>query len=124
MTSLTPLLPLVSRKGCEAGTTVLAGLLGEALEAQEAASKRTDDLKQLQPKGLMELFTPEKPNGTGSAPKKAQDKGQKEKPREQRQPPPPHPKELQQLEEREEGEMPVIPKKKEAPTPRRSEPER
>jgi hypothetical protein len=60
MTSLSPLLPLVGRKGCEEGSKVLAGLLGEALEAQEAASKRTDDLKQLQPKGLMELFTPEK----------------------------------------------------------------
>jgi hypothetical protein len=78
MTSLTPLLPLVSRKSCEAGTTVLAGLLGEALEAQEASSKRSDDLKQLQPKGLMELFTPEK--GNGAAVKSlGQGKGQKEK---------------------------------------------
>jgi hypothetical protein len=48
---MTSLLPLVSRKSCEAGTTVLAGLLGEALEAQDAASQRTDDLKHLQPKG-------------------------------------------------------------------------
>jgi hypothetical protein len=84
MTSLSPLLPLVSRKSCEAGTTVLAGLLGEALEAQEAASKRTDDLKQLQPKGLMALFTPEK--------------GQKEKPQAQAPPPPPPRQEQQQHE--------------------------
>ncbi len=83
MTSLSPLLPFVSRKSCEAGTSVLAGLLGEALEAQEAASKRTYDLKQLQPKGLMELFTPEKANGPAVAVKgkaqEAKDKGQKEK---------------------------------------------
>jgi hypothetical protein len=84
MTSLSPLLPLVSRKSCEAGTTVLAGLLSEALEAEEASSKRTGDLKQLQPKGLMELFTPEKGNAAAA---KSRDKGQKEKP--QHPPPPP-----------------------------------
>jgi hypothetical protein len=35
-------------------------LLGEALEAQEAASKRADALKQLKPRALMELLTPDK----------------------------------------------------------------
>jgi hypothetical protein len=78
MTNLLPLLPVVSRKSCEAGTNMLAGLLGEALEAQEAASKRTDDLKQMNHKGLMELFTPEKGKGpavNGSLVKK---KAQKE----------------------------------------------
>jgi hypothetical protein len=110
MTSLSPLLPLVSRKGCEAGTTVLAGLLGEALEAQEAASKRSDDLKQLQPKGLMELFTPEKGNaGKGLVQDKGQQKQQQQKQQQQQQPPPPAPRQDHQVGE---GEVLVSPKKK------------
>jgi hypothetical protein len=115
VTSLSPLLPLVSRKSCEAGTTVLAGLLAEALEAQEASSKRTDDLKQLQPKGLMELFTPEK--GSAAAKNGVQDKGQKEQPRHQQQvhasPPPPPPRQQEQQHEGGGAAVPVSPKAQE-----------
>jgi hypothetical protein len=56
---------------------VLAGLLGEALEAQEASSKRTEDLKQLQPKGMMELFTPEKGSAAAVSAQRAKNNGQK-----------------------------------------------
>ncbi len=110
MASLSPLLPFLSRKSCEAGTNMLAGLLGEAIGAQETASKRTDDLKQLQPKGLMELFTPEKANGAATT-VKASGEGQKEKPQPQR----------RQLEERgaaAAGGVPVSPRKK-AETPKK-----
>jgi hypothetical protein len=116
MTSLSPLLPLVSRKSCEAGTTVLAGLLCEALEAEEASSKRTGDLKQLQPKGLMELFTPEKGNGAAA---KGQDKGQKEKPQHPP-PPPPRPRHEHEQQHGEGAEaVPVSPKNKKAQAPQK-----
>ncbi len=58
--NLLPLVPYVSGGSCEEGTKVLVRLLGEALEAQEAASRRADELKKLKPRGLMDLFTPEK----------------------------------------------------------------
>jgi hypothetical protein len=54
-----PLIPFVSGPSCEEGTKVLVRLLGEALESQDAALKRADELKKLKPKGLMELFKPE-----------------------------------------------------------------
>jgi hypothetical protein len=109
MTSLAPMLPLVSRKSCEAGANVLAGLLGEALEAQEAASKRTDELKQMKPEGLMELFTPEK--GNGAAKEKKQEGRNKDKDKPQ-----------QQQEEgggAEAGGAAVSPKKNQAQTPQK-----
>jgi hypothetical protein len=55
-TSLLPLVPFMSGKSCEEGTSALVKLLREGLEAQEAASKRADELKNLTPKTLMELF--------------------------------------------------------------------
>jgi hypothetical protein len=56
MTSLLPLIPFMSGKSCEDGTSALVRLLREGLEAQEAASKRADELKNLTPKTLLELF--------------------------------------------------------------------
>ncbi len=84
MTNLLPLVPFLSGKSCEEGTRVLVGFLGEALEAQEAATVRVDKLKQLKPKGLMELFKPEggAVNGSGKSATPAVGN-------EQRQPPPP-----------------------------------
>jgi hypothetical protein len=96
MTNLLPLLPFVSGKGCEEGTMVLVRLLGEALESQEAASKRADELKQLKPRGLMELFTPEKGAAAGIVAKSAKSKGSKE----------------------QQERVPASPKKKETPKKR------
>jgi hypothetical protein len=57
--NILPLIPFVSGPSCEEGTKVLVRLLGEALESQDAASKRADELMKLKPKGLMELFKPD-----------------------------------------------------------------
>ncbi len=86
MTSLLPMLSFVSGKSCEEATKVLMGLVGEALNAQEVASKRTAELKQSMPKNLMELFTPEKVAAVVTA--NVDDlgsKGQREKPKKQQQ---------------------------------------
>jgi len=85
--------------------------LGEALEAQEAASKRSDDLKQLQPEGLMELFTPEKGNGAAVKAHETKNKGQKEK---QQQPP----QQREAAAEAAAGVASMSPKKKEG-TPKK-----
>ncbi len=59
LTSLVSLVPFLSGKSCEEGTSVLVKLLGEALEAQEAALTRAGELKKLKPKDLMVMFAPE-----------------------------------------------------------------
>jgi hypothetical protein len=56
-TSLLPLVPFMSGKSCEEGTGALVKLLSEGLEMQEAACKRADELKSLEPKTLLDLFT-------------------------------------------------------------------
>ena len=104
VSNLLPLIPFVSGKSCEEGTRVLVSLLGEALEAQEAASARADELKQLKPKGLMELFTPEKGkavavNGNAAGAGLAKSKGQKNRPQQPKQ----------------HVEVPASPKKPQAP---------
>jgi hypothetical protein len=59
VTSLVPLIPFMSGKSCEEGTSALVKILREVLETQEAASKRAEELKNLEPKSLVELLTPE-----------------------------------------------------------------
>ncbi len=56
---LLPLVRFISGKSCEEGTSAVVKLLGEALEVQEAASKRAGELKNLKPKSLMALFAAE-----------------------------------------------------------------
>ncbi len=79
MTSVIPLLPFLSRKSCEEGTTALVKLLGKGLEAQQAASERVGELKNLKSKDLMTRFTPDKRDGAGT---KQKDAGSKERDKE------------------------------------------
>jgi hypothetical protein len=56
-TSLVPLIPFyMSGKSCREGTSALVKLLREGIEGQEAAFKRADELKNLKPTSLIDLF--------------------------------------------------------------------
>ncbi len=58
MTNLLPLVSFVNGKSCVEATIVLANLLEEALDAQEASSKRAVDLKTMKAKDLLSFLSP------------------------------------------------------------------
>ncbi len=58
MANLLPLVSFVSTRSCEESSLVLLKLLGEALEGQEASSKRGAELKTLKVKDLLNRLTP------------------------------------------------------------------
>ncbi len=60
MTTLLPLVSFVSGKSCEEALPVLTVLLREALETQEASSKRAAELKSMKAKDLLSLLTPQR----------------------------------------------------------------
>ncbi len=58
MTNLLPLVSFVNGKSCVEATLVLVNLLEEALDAQEASSKRAGDHKTMKAKDLLSFLTP------------------------------------------------------------------
>ncbi len=56
MTNLLPLVSFVNGKSCVEATLVLVNLLEEALDAQEASTKRAVDLKTMKAKDLLSFF--------------------------------------------------------------------
>jgi hypothetical protein len=64
LSSLVSLVPYLTGTSCEEGTQVLVKLLGEALEAQDAALSRAGELKKLNLKDLMDMFSPEVPKAS------------------------------------------------------------
>ena len=64
MTTLLPLVSYASGSSCAKATEILVNVLREALDGQEASSKRAAELKVMDPKDLLHLLTPK--NGKAS----------------------------------------------------------